>query len=62
MNTHIQWAVATLKEQGYLIQNTTPEIIQQTPWSDVCRFLTNQGYVYLKKTPSRAVNQGRMPF
>lgn len=51
MNTHIQWAIDTLSHQGYVIQNTTPEIIQQTPWSDVCRFLTNQGYCYLKKTP-----------
>lgn len=52
MNQSIQWAINTLESQGHVIQNKTPEIIQQTPWSDVCRFLTNQGYCYLKKTPA----------
>ncbi|MBY0545419.1 MAG: aminoglycoside phosphotransferase family protein, partial [Gammaproteobacteria bacterium] len=49
---HVQWAIHTLKEKGYRIQDTTPEKIQCTPWSEVCRFITDQGIIYLKKVPS----------
>lgn len=50
-NPHITWAIHALKNHGYLTQQTIPEEIQSTPWSEVCRFETNQGFVYLKMVP-----------
>lgn len=49
-NTHIHWAITTLKNHGYHIQKAS-EQVQCTPWSEVCRFTTDQGLVYLKMTP-----------
>ena len=48
----IEWALDTLQRLGYSIQNATPETILQTPWSSVYRFVTQQGYCYLKKVPA----------
>jgi Phosphotransferase enzyme family len=48
----IEWALDTLQRLGYSIQNSTPETILQTPWSSVYRFITQQGYCYLKKVPA----------
>jgi hypothetical protein len=50
-NSPIPWALSALKNAGYLIQNTIPEKIQDTPWSLVLRFTTAQGFIYLKKVP-----------
>lgn len=47
----IQWAEQSLLSGGYTINNP-PENIQTTPWSKVKRFLTTQGYVYLKQMPA----------
>lgn len=47
----IAWAFNTLRDLGYTIQNPTPEVILQTPWSCVCRFDTDQSYYYLKQVP-----------
>lgn len=44
------WAKETLLSKGYIVNNL-PEIIQETPWSSVSRFLASTGYVYLKQTP-----------
>lgn len=49
-NPHIHWAIKTLKNHGYHIQKAA-EQVQSTPWSEVCRFATDQGLVYLKMTP-----------
>jgi aminoglycoside/choline kinase family phosphotransferase len=49
---HIQWANRILNELGYRLENTIPETILQTAWSEVCRFQTNLGFVYLKKVPA----------
>ena len=46
-----QWAINYLKSQGDLSSNFAPEIIQSMPWSEVTRFETSKGLVYLKKTP-----------
>jgi hypothetical protein len=46
----IQWARDYLVSNGYTIQHA-PEQVQTTPWSNVSRFLTNKGYIYLKQTP-----------
>jgi hypothetical protein len=48
---HIQWAINILNKNGYQIQKTIPDIIQDTPWAVVTRFETDQGLVYLKKVP-----------
>ena len=50
-NDHITWAINVLKNSGYLIQQAIPEKIQSTPWSEVYRFATDQGLVYLKMVP-----------
>src|SRR3990167_3526417 len=49
--TMIDWALEMLLSRGYNIKNHEPECVQKTPWSFVVRFLTSDGYVYLKKTP-----------
>jgi hypothetical protein len=36
---------------GYMLKNNIPETVQYTPWSDVVRFSTSEGFVYLKHTP-----------
>lgn len=51
MKSCIKWALNTLRELDYSIPNSTPETILQTPWSSVYRFITEQGYCYLKKVP-----------
>lgn len=51
MASCIEWALNILRELGYSIQNTIPEIILQAPWSSVYRFNTRQGDCYLKKVP-----------
>lgn len=50
--SHIEWALSTLNDSGYLLETTKPEIVLDTAWSEVCRFQTNLGLVYLKKVPS----------
>lgn len=50
-STSIIWALNTLQRLGYVIQNPSPEVILQTPWSHVYRFDTDQGYYYLKQVP-----------
>ncbi len=48
-NIHIiKWATDLLISKGYSLQHS-PEIIQETPWSNVTRFSTSNGDVYLKQ-------------
>jgi len=47
----IQWGCQSLLFHGYSLISNLPEIIQNTPWSYVVRFTTNDGYIYLKHTP-----------
>ncbi|HHZ4597804.1 hypothetical protein [Legionella pneumophila] len=51
-NPHIEWALSALNELGYQLKTLIPEIILDTAWSEVSRFQTNLGLVYLKKVPS----------
>jgi len=44
------WAKGMLLSEGYSL-NALPEVIQATPWSSVTKFITSNGYVYLKQTP-----------
>ena len=44
----IKWATDVLISKGYSPQYS-PEIIQETPWSNVFRFSTSQGNIYLKQ-------------
>lgn len=50
-NSHILWAINTLNENGYQIHMATPDIIQNTPYSEVSRFNTSRGFIFLKKVP-----------
>lgn len=50
-NPHITWAIDALKNYGYFIQQAIPKEIQSTSWSEVCRFATDKGFVYLKLVP-----------
>lgn len=47
----IQWGRQTLSSHGYALRQSAPELVQNTPWSYVVRFLTSDGYIYLKHTP-----------
>ena len=53
MNTQtpiINWATTSLASHGYTLQQA-PEILIETPWSNVIRFSTLQHDVYLKQMP-----------
>ena len=47
----IQWACTYLVSHGYKLKSDLPELVQDTPWSYVIRFVTYDGCVYLKHTP-----------
>lgn len=50
-HTHIlKWAIDCLISKGYSLQHS-PEIVVETPWSNVIRFTTPKGDIYLKQTP-----------
>ena len=49
----IQWACQYLSSHGYTLKNKLPENVRSTPWSDVVRFATLDGYIYLKHTPAQ---------
>lgn len=46
----LKWATDCLISKGYILQHPT-EIVLETPWSNVIRFPTSKGDVYLKQTP-----------
>ncbi len=53
MNNHthiVKWATDYLISKGYSLHHL-PEIVVETPWSNVIRFSTSNGDIYLKQTP-----------
>ena len=48
----IQWGSQYLLSHGYTLKNNLPENLINTPWSYVVRFVTSDGYIYLKHTPA----------
>lgn len=50
-NTQLQWALNALNAAGYQTQTTTPDLVQDNPWSEVYRFQTDRGRVYFKRVP-----------
>jgi hypothetical protein len=58
--TCIEWALNTLQNLGYFMQNSTPKTILQTPWSCVYRFDTDQGHFYLKQVPPALYLEAQM--
>lgn len=50
-NEIIRWGVEYLLSHGNTLKSNLPEIVQNTPWSYVVRFITFDGYIYLKHTP-----------
>ena len=48
-NLAIKWAIRILHDYKYQIHTVMPEVIQNTPWSEVYQFKTNKGLVFLKK-------------
>src|SRR3990167_6190856 len=50
MKQTINWAENFLQENGYKIMNPF-QIVQDTPWSSVVKFSTDQCFIYLKTTP-----------
>lgn len=50
-NRIIQWGCKYLLSHGYTLKSNLPENVQNTPWSYVVRFVTSDGYIYLKHTP-----------
>jgi len=51
MKNYILWAIEALQKNGYQLTSPHPELVQQAPWSEVFRFSTQEGNIYLKKTP-----------
>jgi aminoglycoside/choline kinase family phosphotransferase len=49
----IEWAYNTLLSLGFTLKSNVPEKVQDTPWSCVMRFITDQGIIYLKQTPEQ---------
>lgn len=49
----IEWGYNTLESLGFTLKSGVPEKIQDTPWSCVMRFITDQGIIYLKQTPEQ---------
>ncbi len=47
----IKWGCGYLSAHGYALRSDLPENVKDTPWSDVVRFETSDGYIYLKHTP-----------
>jgi len=47
----IQWGCKYLSSHGYTLKSNLPENVRNTPWSNVVRFATSDGYIYLKHTP-----------
>lgn len=55
-HTHIlKWATDYLNSQGYSLQGP-PDIMLETPWSNVVRFSTSKGTIYLKQ-PAPLISQ-----
>ena len=53
-NTAAQvWARQYVLERGIAKELSEPEIVMSTPWSEVVRFHTDKGAIYLKTTPER---------
>ena len=50
-NEIIKWGCAYLSSHGYTLKSSLPENVKNTPWSYVIRFVTSDGYIYLKHTP-----------
>ncbi len=46
----LKWATTVLISKGYILQHA-PEIVVNTPWSQVIRLSTSRGDFYLKQTP-----------
>lgn len=47
----IQWGRTYLLSHGYTLKSNLPENVKNTPWSYVIRYITTDGYIYLKHTP-----------
>jgi len=47
----IQWGCEYLSSHGYILKSSLPEEVQITPWSYVIRYVTTDGFIYLKHTP-----------
>lgn len=50
-NDVVEWAVKYLSSHGYTLKCSQPEAVQKKTWSYVIRFVTTNGYIYLKQTP-----------
>ncbi|HHF7375738.1 phosphotransferase [Legionella bozemanae] len=51
----LKWATHYLLSKGYSLLHS-PEIMLETPWSNVIRFSTSKGYIYLKQ-PAPSISQ-----
>ncbi len=48
----VQLGWAYLSSHGYTLKSSLPESVKNIPWSYVVRFVTSDGYIYLKHTPA----------
>ncbi len=48
----IDWVInIILTDLGYHPESDRTYVVQSNPWSSVYRFLTDQGYIFLKQIP-----------
>ena len=52
----LNWSTACLESKGYSVLGQ-PEIVQETPWSNVIRLSTLQGSFYLKQPAPLLANE-----
>ena len=55
----IKWATDFLTSKGYSPQHSS-EIIQETPWSNVIRFSTSNGNIYLKQPAALLAEEAKI--
>lgn len=51
----IEWATGYLCAKGYTVHHS--KIILQTPWSEIVRFSTSKGDIYLKQVPTAIASE-----
>ncbi len=58
-NSSVEWAKKTLIHLGYVIEYE-PEMVRNMPWSQVIRFYTTQGILYLKTSAAPFANEANL--
>ncbi len=55
----IKWATDYLRSEGFVLQEK-PEILFETPWSNIIQFSTTEGKIYLKQPSPRLSQEAKI--